>query len=252
MNLNRTLRICSVLLPALFLPAGQTAADEPGTDTALDEALAVSLLLFEEEEPGTGAYPVRYLINEAWLRIDDGYDTSDYILLDRETGIIYSISHEYSNILLIHPQPAVSLPESLALEQESQPDTGAPDIAGRSPQHSRYLANGELCYEAMSLAGLMQDAVDGMLEYERLLGRQQATRLDSTPQEYRTPCFLSRYIHAPGRHLAQGLPVQVWDAAGFRRSLLNYDHAARVSGSLFTVPGGYSELVLGEAVTPAD
>lgn len=235
----------AILALAVILLTGQVMAAD-GTDGAATPAMtAVSLLLFDEEEPGIDSYPVRYLVNDAYLRIDDGHATSDYILLDRATATIYSISHEHANVLVINRQPQPAVPASLGLTHEQVTNSEAPAISGRQPQHYRYLSNGELCFEAMVVPGLMQAAVDGLAEYERLLAGQQAAKLENTPVELRTPCFLSRYIYAPGRHLLQGLPIQVWNAGGFRRALVNFSPDEHVPRTLFEVPLEYQEITIG-------
>ncbi len=234
--------ITTILTLAMVLNAGLLMAAGSTADGA---TAAVSLLLFDEEEPGTGSYPVRYLVNDAYLRIDDGYDASDYVLLDRASSTIYSVSHEHGNILVINRQPQAAVPASLKLSRERVTGGDAPVISGRQPQHYRYTANDELCYEAMVVPGLMQAAVDGLAEYERLLAGQQATKLGNTPVEYQTPCFLSRYIYAPGRHLAQGLPIQLWDSSGFRRALVNFSANENVPQALFEVPSEYPEITIG-------
>jgi hypothetical protein len=91
----------------------------------------------------------------------------------------------------------------------------------------------------------MPAAINGLVEYEHLLGRQQAAKLESTPVELRTPCFLSRYIYAPARYLEQGLPIQVWDDSGFRRALVDFSENAKVSSHLFEVPSEYQEMTIG-------
>ena len=170
----KTERISLILALAVSLLTGQVMAAESRTGAATPALTAVSLLLFDEEESGTGSYPVRYLVNDAFLRIDDGHAASDYILLDRASATIHSISHEHGNVLIIHRQPQPAVPASLRLTHEQVPNTEAPAISGKQPQHYRYLSNGELCYEAMVVPGLMQAAVDGLAEYERLLAGQQA------------------------------------------------------------------------------
>jgi hypothetical protein len=239
--------IFTCLILVTGLPGNHVMARDNPAEARAAQTARVAMLLFDEEEPGTGVYPVRYLISDAYLRIDDGHDASDYILLDRSSSVIYSVSHEYGNILVIHRQPPGSLPEDLKLAHEPVPDTEAPSIAGKQPRQYRYLANGELCYEAVLVPGLMTAAVEGLAEYELLLGRQQATKLESTPAQLRTPCFLSRYIHAPGRHLEQGLPIQVWDDSGYRQTLVNFSDRTDVSTHLFEVPSEYQEVTIGIA-----
>ena len=108
------------LLAGLF--CGQLVAGEVQETQTAGETAAAVLLLFDEEEPGTGTYPVRYLVTDDFLRIDDNYDASDYVLLDRQTSTIYSVSHEYGNVLVSNRQPAVTQPDSLELTREPVPD----------------------------------------------------------------------------------------------------------------------------------
>ena len=232
---------------ALLLLVTQLSVEAAGAqaDEATPPTTAATVLIYNEEEPGTGSYPVRYLITADSLRIDDGHDASDYVLVDRRSGIINSVSHEHGNILVIRRQASPQPPASLALRLEAVPDSAAPGIGGRQPEHYRYLANDELCYEAVTLPGLLPDAVSALVEYEQLLAGQQAASLESTPVEFRTPCFLSRYIYTPARHLEQGLPVEVWDAAGYRRMLVDYSEAVSVPQHLFTLPPEYTEFALG-------
>jgi hypothetical protein len=242
----------AVLALLASLPGGQLmAGDSPEMQTP-GETAAAALLLFDEEEPGTGTYPVRYLVTDDYLRIDDNYDASDYVLMDRQTSTIYSVSHEYGNVLVINRQPAVTPPDSLELKHEPVPDEQAPAIAGRQPQQFRYLANGELCYQAVLVPGLLPAAVAALAEYENLLAGQQVASLENTPVEFRTPCYLSRYIYAAGRHLEQGLPVQVWDNSGFRRALVNFSASEDVSRHLFSVPTDYREITIGAAQPSLD
>jgi hypothetical protein len=238
------------LLAGLF--CGQLVAGEVQETQTAGETAAAVLLLFDEEEPGTGTYPVRYLVTDDFLRIDDNYDASDYVLLDRQTSTIYSVSHEYGNVLVINRQPAVTPPHSLELTREPVPDEQAPAIDGRQPQQFRYLANGELCYQAVLVPGLLPAAVAALAEYEDLLAGQQVASLENTPMEFRTPCYLSRYIYAPGRHLEQGLPVQVWDNSGFRRALVNFSAGEEVARHLFSVPSDYREITIGAAQPSLD
>lgn len=235
----------AVLALLAGLLGGQIMAGENPETQSAGETIPAALLLFDEEEPGTGTYPVRYLVTDDHLRIDDNYDASDYVLLDRQTSTIYSVSHEYGNVMVINRQPAATPPDSLELTHEPVPDEQAPAISGRKPQQYRYLANGELCYQAVLVPGLLPAALAALAEYEHLLARQQVASLENTPVEFRTPCYLSRYIYATGRHLEQGLPVQVWDNSGFRRALVNFSASEDVARHLFSVPSDYREITIG-------
>jgi hypothetical protein len=70
--------------------------------------------------------------------------------------------------------------------------------------------------------------------------------MHSVPETMQTPCFLSRYGYAPGRHYAHGLPLQVWDENGFSRSLTDFREGETVASTLFQIPDDYDPLTLGQ------
>ena len=117
--------IFTCLILVTGLPGNHVMARDNPAEARAAQTARVAMLLFDEEEPGTGVYPVRYLISDAYLRIDDGHDASDYILLDRSSSVIYSVSHEYGNVLVINRQPAVTPP--------------VPASPSAMPRRSRYL-----------------------------------------------------------------------------------------------------------------
>jgi hypothetical protein len=223
---------CLVL--CLFLPiiaVGGAQRDTPGTS---------SILLFEEAEAGVAPYPVRVLVNRDYLRMDDASDSGDFVLLDRGTRTVYSVSHAERSILVIGPQPGErSVPDTPAVGHDLLSEPDAPPIAGREVLHYVLHADGEVCYEAYVVPGLLDEARRALTEYVVVLAGQHLRDLDKTPEEMRSPCFLARYIHAAAGHLEAGLPVQEWDGTGYRRSLFDFETNVPVSGALFVLPEGY-------------
>jgi hypothetical protein len=202
--------------------------------------LDARVLWYEEQERGTEVYPVRILVTDGYLRIDDGVDESDFILLERRTRTIYSVNHgDQTTLQIEHHPPGVSMPDSIILTKEIQTDTEAPAIGGKKPLHIRLMANGTSCYEGVTVSGLLKDVSTALGEYARALGDRQLNNLQDVPQEVQTPCYLSRYAYAPDRLYLQGLPIQEWDKTGYRRALVNFSEADSVSRSLFDVPASY-------------
>ena len=209
------------------------------------ESTTVTLLLYQEEEAGIEPYPVRVMINPDFVRFDDGHAGSDFMLIERATRTIYNVSHEEHSILVIaNPPLAHQLPNDLLLTEERDIDDSAPLIAGKHPVHIRYLANGEECYQAIVVPGLLPEATAGLASLAVILGERQLGELQSVPKELQTPCFLSRYVYAPQRHLQEGLPVQEWDAAGYRRTLTDFRAGETVSRELFELPLDYQRMQL--------
>ena len=236
-------RICCVLLLlALSLLSGACSRSNDEL-TEVDEGLVnVDWVLYGEQEQGSGPYPVRMLVNRQYLRFDDNYDASDFLLLDRRTGTLFSVSHEERSILVIGSQSVdAGLPADIVLTEERVADGDAPKIAGQTPLHVRFRANDKVCYEAFVIPGVQQEMVAALTEYLKLEGRRLLQTLDTVPKAMQSPCFLSRYVYRPARHMLEGLPVREWDAEGYQRTLVDYGEKLQVPGSLFVLPDGYTQ-----------
>lgn len=228
----------TLMLAALLAGCQQAATDR-------DSPIDAVLLEYSEQEAGSAAYPVRILVTDHYLRIDDGYDESDYILLDRDAASLFSVTHGDRSILRIVP-PATDAGPVADIEPgiEHIVDESAPLIAGRRPQHYRFTAAGAVCREAVVVPELLPAAIAALEEYDRLLARRQIETLEQVPAEIRTPCYLSRYVYYPARPLEHGLPIREWDASGYLRVLTDYRERLPVPRTLFTLPIGYQEYTL--------
>lgn len=221
-----------VLLPALPLHA-----EEAGVPAIM--------LQYDEQEPGTDVYPLRMLVSDKYLRIDEGQDTGDFILMDRAGRRVYSIDHDEQTLLVLdYHAVEADLPEDLVLSAVQAPDLAAPKIQGRQAVNNRYLANDEPCLQTVTVPGLLDKAVTALAEYAGILAARELQILDKVPAAVQTPCYLARHVYAPAWHLQDGLPLQEWDAAGYRRSLVNFAASVEVPAALFRLPAGYEELRL--------
>lgn len=200
----------------------------------------VNILSYEEREAGTDSYIVRILVSPGYVRFDDGYAASDFALLDRQSRTVFSVSHEDRSILVIENQPHDTVPSpAIELTVSRTIDADAPVIAGRQPVQIDYLADGDMCFQAVTVPGIMGEAVAGMAEYAEVLAERQLNNMESVPASMQTPCFLSRYVHAPSRHYRDGLPVQEWDETGYFRTLTDFGANETVPAALFVLPAEY-------------
>ena len=241
-------KICS-LLWAVYCILLATACGKTAdmTDTVTDVVTGVDILSYEEREAGTDIYPVRVLVSPGYVRLDDGYAASDYVLLDRQSKTVFSVNHEDRTILVIENQPVnTAPPPDLVLTETRTPDTEAPRIEGKQPVHVSYLANGEICYQALTVPDVMDAAVAGMAEYTTVLGERQLNNMGSVPESMQTPCFLSRYVYAPARHYRDGLPVQEWDDTGYSRTLTDFSEGETMPAAVFELPGTYERFSPGQ------
>lgn len=237
------LLISAALLIAVSACSKQEDAAPAATQP--DGAVSVSIVSYMEREAGVDPYPLRIIVSDDYVRLDDGYDASDFVLLDRKSRTLYSVAHENRSVMVIENQPSeATLPDTITLTEERISDDEAPQIGGKDPLHIRYMANDTTCFEAVSVDGLMTDTVAGMQEFAIALGNRQLANMHTVPETMQTPCFLSRYVYTPGRLYAQGLPVQLWDETGFYRSLTDFVDSEQVAPHLFYVPDDYQALSL--------
>jgi hypothetical protein len=224
----------TILASACDKSANPPATAAPGNNTQ------VSMLSYEEQEAGTDLYTVRVLVSQDFLRLDDGYAESDFVLLDRHEKTIFSVIHEGHSIMVIENRPIDAvLPADINLTVSRTADKGAPAIAGNQPEHLQYLANGEICSQSVAVSGVMETAVAAMVEYAEILADRQLNNMQAVPLNMQTPCFLSRYAYAPARHLQYGLPLQEWDSSGYTKSLVDFSEQETMPLTLFALPDGY-------------
>lgn len=199
------------------------------------------MLLYQRQEAGQEPYPTRLLITPAFMRMDDGEDEGDFVLFDRQRRTLYSVTHGERTVFEIPPRPVVvESPIALQLEATEQAvGAGTPKVAGRTPQHHRLYANSKLCYEVVSVPGLLEDAVAALREFRQVLAGEHARNLVNVPADLHEACDLATHTFAPDRHLRYGLPIQEWDNRGFSRVLLDYAPEQPVGAELFRLPEGY-------------
>ena len=230
-----------------FQAASPSAATEPATHASAPAAgLTATLLFFEEQEAGIEPYRTRFIVTERYLRIDDGTDGEDFILLDRLLGRIYNVTPADRSILVIERKPReVASPLKLDLSQTREPLQHAPRVAGREAEHHAFHVNGERCYDVVSVPGLMEPVVAAMREYRLVLVSEHKRVLPHIPANVHQACDLAHNIFAPVRHLGFGLPIQEWSPDGYRRSLLDFELGFRAEPALFRLPEGYRRYTMG-------
>lgn len=219
--------LCGLLL----LAAGPVVAEQ--TD------VKATVLWFQEQEPGIEPYPVRVLITDDWLRMDDGQDHGDFLLFDLKEGSIHNVVHGNGSILLIDPGPQEDPETDIETETHRRSMEGSPKVGGRAPEHWVLTVETRVCYQAMVVPGLMQEEAQALGRFAEVLGWQSRLGLDGTPPEMRTPCFMAREILAPDAHWQDGFAIQEWDGEGFRRQLVDFKTGEAVAGSLFDLPQDY-------------
>jgi len=200
-----------------------------------------SVLWYAEQEAGIEPYKVRYIVSRNFMRSDEGSDEGGFVLFDRSEKQIYSVVPQNRTILHVDGRGELPrVPPQLSINIKRSADVKAPKVAGAAPVTLGLVANQELCYSAVIVPGHLEQARAAFQEFAQALAVQQSRTLAATPQEYQTPCFLSRYLYATDFHLQQGIPLLDWGQEGHRRELLDYQTGVELDEGLFELPDGFA------------
>lgn len=210
------------------------------------------MLMFQDQEPGIDPYPTRVLINDNYVRMDDGVDGSDYVLFDRQLQTIYSVSHGNRTILVVHSKPVEGGPPmELTMDAKKTDHPDAPSVDDTQPVEYTLTVNDKTCSRIMTVPDFLPEGAEALREFRRTLAGQHAENLPKTPVEMLDPCFVAYHIYAPVRHLQYGFPIQQWDVDGNSRALIDYKRGLKADPELFTLPDGYRRMGVGGAPAPA-
>ena len=234
------------LITIIFAGCNQQQ-DTTEQNTLVPES-GVTLLNFVEQERGVEPYPTRLIVTENYLRFDDGESSADFVLLDRNKDVIYSVNSEEQTVMAVHKkQLEIKPPFELELTHEQLDDLqGAPDIEGIQPRHIVFSANNEQCYEVIAVQGLLPDVVSAMQEFTDLLASDSKVTFNTLPADLQKPCDISMNTFAAGRHLAFGFPIQEWSANGSGRALVDYQLDYEPDESMFILPADYNHFTVQE------
>lgn len=228
--------IVLVLLAAAALAGGCGEAQAP-------EPRGTLMLMFEEQEEGLAPYATRVLVNDEYVRLDDGGDGSDFVLLDRQMQTVYSVSHHNRTVLVVHSKPVSGEPPlALTMDARRTDHPDAPAIEDQQPVEYALIVNDETCSRVMVVPDFLEQGVEGLREFRRALAGQHAENLPKTPESMLDPCFVAYHVYAPVRHLQYGFPLRQWDRNGNSRTLVNYQREFETAADLFSLPESYRRM----------
>jgi len=206
-----------------------------------DEASKGDLILtYEDSEPGVDVFTTRLLVNDNFLRMDDGVDDSSYTLYDRQSKIIYSVSHENQSILKLSSKKSTDrITRELKMDAKKITDATMPKVQGKTPAHYQLTVNDKVCATVISVKGLHEKATNALNEFRRSLVSTHLKNLANTPDEMQDECFLAHNVLSPSRTLQFGLPIFEEDNNGVKRILVDYKDAVTTNASLYILPTDY-------------
>lgn len=194
-------------------------------------------LRYQDSEEGATAYQTRILVSDRYLRMDDGHDDADFVLLDRKTGKIVNVLHERRVLLAMsHGELPEQVPQSYRVEQKVTP-------VREGTVRVQVLADGRLCSETVAASKLFPDAARALAEFKAALAYTQWVTYRNTPAELRQDCDLVHHVWQADMALSHGLPIEERDYAGRVRQYVSGEKR-ELEPEAFRLPEGYEVLDL--------
>lgn len=191
------------------------------------------VLYYRDQDPGAPSYLSRILITPQFLRVDDGADESDFVLLKRKTGEVTNVLHSMKTNMRIRNKtlPVAARPVWHAEERVEEVRSGTNRVT--------VLANGKVCSQTVAAEKLLPDAAKALAEYKAALAWTQYQTYQNTETDMRQDCDLVHHVWDTGLALSHGLPIEELDYAGRSRQLEKQGRE-KLRPGLFKLPVGYS------------
>jgi len=200
----------------------------------------VTEVIYHDQDPGSEPYVTRILVNERFMRLDDGQDGGDFVLFDRKKGEVVNVLHEMKVLMRVTGKP---LPSSRPVTYRVEERT---EQVKKGTMRVQIRADGVLCSETVSASDMLPDAARAISEYKTALAFTQLQTYLNTPEDLRQPCDLLHHVWESGRSLEYGLPLEERDYAGRVRKYSG--STTKTLDSLwFTLPEGYATMQPPEA-----
>ncbi|MCW8900487.1 MAG: hypothetical protein OQK75_05055 [Gammaproteobacteria bacterium] len=213
---------------------------------------ADTLVLFMEKEEGVEPYQTRMIITKDFVRIDDGDGDKDFVLFNRNTKVVHSVSAGEKTVMAIHEkklkkgqkfEPPFKLTHSVK-KMPAMKD--APAIEGEKAKHYQLITNDKVCYDVISVKDLMPNVVKALKEFHQHMALDSIVTFNNFPADMQNACDMAATTFKPARQFEFGFPIQEWGMREYSRSLIDYDLNYKADSKLFVLPEGYKNYTVTE------
>lgn len=187
---------------------------------------------YQDSEANGATYLTRLLVTENYLRMDEGSDDGDFLLLDRKSAEVLNVQRD-SRILMVLQKRALpeGLPQKYRLEQQVTP-------VNEGTMRVRVLADGKLCSDTVAAKKLFPEVASALGELNRALAYTHLNTYLNTPADLRQDCDLVHLVWQADLPLLHGLPLEGSDYSGRVRRYLGGENKP-LNPALFKTPEGY-------------
>jgi hypothetical protein len=191
-------------------------------------------LRYVDQDPGDVPYPTRILVTPDFLRMDDGEDDGDFVLLDRQQRKVINVMRD-SRLAMVFT-PGTLPPKPAGWKPRLDAQAGAPGTRRFS-----LTLNGVVCSEGVAGAAAAPDAARAMAELKAVLAATQYRVWKDTPRDLQHDCDLANQVWESGATLKLGLPLEEREFTG-RTRRFESESSEPLRPELFRVPEGMTAI----------
>ncbi len=197
-------------------------------------AADMTALRYVDQDPGDPPYLTRILLTPGFMRLDDGNDDGDFVLLDRRQQKVINVMRGNQLAMVfsagtLPPRPAGWKPVL--------------DVKAGAPGTRRFslTVKGVVCSEGVAAEGAAPDAARAMAELKSILASMQYRVWKDSPAEIQHDCDLANQVWESGATLKLGLPLEEREFTGRTRQFES-ESTQPLQPDLFRVPDGMPQV----------
>lgn len=191
-------------------------------------------LRYVDQDPGDPPYLTRILVTPDFMRMDDGNDDGDFVLLDRR-------QRQVTNITRANKLAMVFTPGTLPPKPAGWKPRLAAHPAAPGTQRFSLVLKDVVCSEGVAARAAAPDAARAMAELKSVLAAMQYRVWKASPRELQHDCDLANQVWASGATLELGLPLEEREFTG-RTRRLESESKQPLQLELFRVPDGMTAI----------
>jgi hypothetical protein len=188
------------------------------------------VLRYVDQDAGDPGYLTRILVTPDFMRMDDGHDDGDFILLDRKQRRLINVMRSNNLAMVFTPAKVPAEPVGWKPQLTSH-------AAAKGTRRFTLVLNGVTCLEGVAAKQAAADAARAMAEMKAVLAATQYRMWRDSPADMQHDCDLANQVWAFESVLELGLPLEERD---FRGRTRQFESEIRIplDPVLFLVPKG--------------
>lgn len=198
------------------------------------QAADMTVLRYIDQDPGDPPYLTRVFVTPAFMRMDDGRDDGDFVLLDRRAKKVTNVMRGNGLAMVFSAGTLPQRPAGWKPMLEVKP--GSPGT-----RRFQLSVNGVACSQGVASKRAAPDAARALAEFKAVLAATQYRVWRNSPPEIQHDCDLANQVWESGATLKLGLPLEEREFTGRSRQFES-EEKVPLRPELFRVPDDLPEI----------